>query len=65
MSIGENEKLYNDLTGFRQKLIDHYWSRQITRKDSAFIAWMDSRLIVLSNQAYALNHPKEANQCQK
>ncbi|KKK48082.1 hypothetical protein LCGC14_3148720 [marine sediment metagenome] len=43
---------YHHIQGIHQRLLDHSWSRQQTRYDSAFIAWLDKQLLMISNEAY-------------
>lgn len=45
---------YEHLQAIHRKLLDHSWSRQQTRYDSVFIAWLDKEMTRVSNEAYSL-----------
>ncbi len=45
---------YHHIQAIQTKLDDHSWSRQQTRYDSAFIAWLDNELQKIANEAYAI-----------
>ena len=46
--------LYEYAQHLRVKFEEHSWSRQQTRYDSHFIAYINSRLMVLDNKIYEL-----------
>ncbi len=56
----ELRDLYEYSQNLRVKFKEHSWSRQQTRYDSQFIAYINSRLMVLDNKIYeltqSLNH---------
>ncbi len=45
---------YHHIQGIHRKLLDHSWSRQQTRYDSAFIAWLDKEMLKIGNEAYQI-----------
>ena len=52
----ELRDLYEYAQHLRVKFEDHSWSRQQTRYDSQFRAYINSRLLVLDNKIYKLTH---------
>ncbi len=52
--IDDIKATYEYATHLRARFDEHSWSRQQTAYDSKFIAYMDSRLIVLCNKIYEL-----------
>ncbi len=55
------ESHYQHLLRVHQKLLDHPWSRQQTRYDSSFIAWLSKELLTVSNEAYSLTQGRQIN----
>ncbi len=53
---------YHHIQGIHAKLNTHSWSRQQTRYDSAFIAWLDKEMLTISNEAYALTQSRGVNE---
>ncbi len=53
------EAHYQHLQIIHRELLDHYWSRQQTRYDSKFIAWLDKEMTQVSNEAYSLTQGEE------
>lgn len=51
----------NHLQAIHRKFLDHQWSRQQTRYDSAFIAWLDKEMTAVSNEAYAITQGRGYN----
>lgn len=45
---------YHHLQAIHREILDHTWSRQQTRYDSAFIAKLDKEMLAVSNEAYSL-----------
>ncbi len=52
---------YHHLQKIHRRFLDHYWSRQLTRKDSNFIAWLDKEMMNVSNEAYQLTQGRGLN----
>ena len=45
---------YHHIQSIHVRLDEHSWSRQQTRYDSAFIAWLDKEMQKIANEAYQL-----------
>ena len=54
----ELRDLYEYAENLRAKFEEHSWCRQQTKYDSAFIAYINNRLLVLNNKIYELTHTK-------
>lgn len=54
MPESEYVEHYHHIQAIHIKLTDHLWSRQQTRYDSIFIAWLDKEMLKISNEAYQL-----------
>ncbi len=54
----ELRKLYEYAQNLRVKFEEHAWSRQQTRYDSHFIAYINRELMVLNNKIYELTQTK-------
>ena len=54
MAVNKRVSHYHHIQDIHRRLLDHSWSRQQTRYDSALIAWLDKELLKVSNEAYEL-----------
>ncbi len=58
----EENHHYHHIQGIQSRLDEHSWSRQQTRYDSVFIAWLHKEMQNISNEAYQLTQ-KNSGYC--